>query len=124
VVRDRAIPAPCSALRYALYVRGELWWDDDDMEHIRHRSTRYPGATDIEPDWTLEAATDEHRVVRDPDPKSTAAYIRIIGYSSSANFVLTVIVDPDDRSGVTAWKTRGADLRDDLEGLQGKESDR
>jgi hypothetical protein len=38
-------------------------------------------------------------VVRDPDPKSTAAYIRIIGYSSSANFVLTVIVDPDDWLG-------------------------
>jgi hypothetical protein len=117
-------PTACSALRYALYVRGELWWDDEDAEHIRDRSTRYPGATDIEPDWTLEAAADEHRVVRDPDLKSAAAYVRIIGYSSSADFVLTVIVDPHDWSGVTAWKTRGADLRDYLEGLEGKESDR
>lgn len=25
--------------------------------------------------------------------------------------MLTVIVDPDDESGVTAWITRGADLR-------------
>ena len=119
-----AIAAPCSALRYALYVRGELWWDDEDAEHIRHRSARYPGATDIQPDWTLEAAADGHRVVRDPDPRSTAAYFRIIGYSSSADFVITVIVDPEDWSGVTAWKTRGADLREYLEGLQGKESDR
>jgi len=26
-----------------------------------------------------------------------------------------VIIDPQDRSGVTAWKTRGADLRHYLE---------
>jgi hypothetical protein len=35
----------------------ELWWDDEDAAHIRHRSTRYPGATDIEPAWAIEAAT-------------------------------------------------------------------
>jgi hypothetical protein len=99
VVRDHATAASCSALRCALYARGDLWWDDEDAAHIRDRSARFPGATDIEPDRTLEAAADEHRVVRDPDPKSTAAYIRIIGYSSSANFVLTVIVDPDDWLG-------------------------
>jgi hypothetical protein len=29
--------------------------------------------------------------------------------------VLTVIVDPDDWSGVTACKTRGADLREYLD---------
>ncbi|MEV6322747.1 transposase [Nocardia sp. NPDC051787] len=92
-----------------------LWWDDEDAAHIRTRSTRYPGATDIEPAWTLEAAADPHRVVRDPDPKSHVGYTRIIGYSLSAGCVLTVIVDPDDNSGVTAWKTRGADLRDYLE---------
>ncbi len=73
------------------------------------------GATDIEPDWTSEAAADPHRVVRDPDPKSRVGYIRIVGYSPGAGFVLTVIVGPDDSSGVTAWKTRGADLRDYLE---------
>lgn len=90
VVRGRAISASCSALRYALDVRCELSWDDEDAVRIRDRSVRYPGATDVEPAWTLAAAADEHRVVRDPDPKSTAAYVRIIGYSSSANFVLTV----------------------------------
>ncbi|MGH3802422.1 MAG: hypothetical protein ACRDTD_20305 [Pseudonocardiaceae bacterium] len=47
-------------------------------------------------------------------------YTRIIGYSSSAGFVLTVIVDPEDWSGVTAWKTRGADLRDYLEGKEAR----
>jgi len=92
-----------------------LWWDEEDAAHIRERSARYPGAEDIEPPWTLEAAIDPHRVVRDPDPRSRAAYVRIIGYSPGAGFVLTVIVDPEDWSGVTAWKTRGADLRAYLE---------
>ena len=34
-----------------------------------------------------------------------------MGYSPSAAAVLTVIIDPYDGSGVTAWITRGADLR-------------
>ncbi|WP_103380709.1 hypothetical protein [Pseudonocardia dioxanivorans] len=97
---------------------GGLWWDEEDADHIRGRSRRYPGAADIEPEWTVQAADDPARVVRDPDPRSRAAYIRIVGYSSAAGFVLTVIVDPQDWSGVTAWKTRGADLRAYLEGKE------
>lgn len=92
-----------------------LWWDEEDAAHIRSRSARHPGAMDIEPEWTLEAATDPARVVRDPDPKSRAAYTRLIGYSAAAEFVLTVIIDPEDVSGVTAWKSRGVDLRDYLQ---------
>lgn len=52
----------------------ELWWDVEDAEHIRSRSTRYPDTIDIEPEWTLQAASDPTRVVRDPDPRSRAAY--------------------------------------------------
>lgn len=100
------------------YVLDELWWDDEGAGHIRTRSIRYPGATDIEPGWTVEAAADSHRIVRDPDPKSRVGFIRIIGYSASAGYVLTVIVDPEDGSGVTAWKTRGADLREYIEGKE------
>jgi len=81
------------------HVVNELWWDDEDSAHIRHRSTRYPSASDIEPAWTLEAAADPHRVVRDPDPRSRVGYTRIIGYSPGAGFVLTVIVDPEDSCG-------------------------
>jgi hypothetical protein len=47
-----------------------LWWDDADAEYIRARSERYPGATNIDPSWTLEAAADPRRIVRNPDPKS------------------------------------------------------
>jgi hypothetical protein len=69
-----------------------LWWADEEAGYIRRRSERYPGATDIEPGWTLEAAKDPRRIVRDPDPKSELGAIRLIGYSSSAGFVLTVII--------------------------------
>lgn len=48
-------------------------------------------------------------------PGAGAAYTRLIGYAPSAGFVLTVIIDPQDSFGVTAWKTRGADLRHYLE---------
>ncbi len=92
-----------------------LWWDEEDGEHIRSRSARYPGASDVELAWTLEAAADAHRLVRDPDPRSRAGYTRIVGFSPGAGFVLTVILDPFDGSGVTAWKTSGADLRIYLE---------
>ncbi|MBN9744114.1 hypothetical protein DMP23_24085 [Amycolatopsis sp. A1MSW2902] len=88
-----------------------LWWEEAGGEYIRTRSARYPGASDIEPAWTLEAAADPHRITRDPDPKSHWGDIRVIGYSSAAGFVITVIIDHVDHSGVNAWKTSGADLR-------------
>ena len=34
----------------------------EDAAHIRSRSTRYPGATDIEPEWTRVAVADPTRV--------------------------------------------------------------
>jgi hypothetical protein len=49
-------------------------------------------------------------------PKSRIGAIRLIGYSPTAGFVLTVIMDAVDQAGITAWKTRGSDLRDYLEG--------
>jgi len=59
----------------------------------------------------LEAAADPRRITRDPDPKSHWEDIRVIGHSRSAGFVITIIVDPVDHSGINAWKTNGADLR-------------
>lgn len=52
----------------------------------------------------------------DPDQKSRVGAVRLIDYSPSAGFVLTVIMDAADYAGITAWKARGADLRDYLEG--------
>ena len=33
-----------------------------DADYIRSRSARYPGAVDIEPEWTQEVMADEHLV--------------------------------------------------------------
>lgn len=88
-----------------------MWWPAAQAHHLRTRNERYPGAVGIEPEWTLEAAADPNRIVRDPDPVSRTEAVRIVGYSSGAGFVLTVIVDPADGAGITAWKTSGADLR-------------
>jgi hypothetical protein len=82
-------------------VTEELWWRDEDAEYIRHRSSRYPGATDLEPAWTLEAAADPRRIVLDPDPKSRTGAVRIIGYSASAGFIITIIATGGARAGVT-----------------------
>ncbi|WP_018500507.1 hypothetical protein [Parafrankia discariae] len=56
-----------------------LWRDEEDAEYIRHRSDRYPGATDIEPEWTLEAVKDPRRIIRDPDPRSRMGAAGLIG---------------------------------------------
>jgi len=93
-------------------VMDDLWWRPEDAEYIRRRSERYPGATDIEPDWTLEAASDPRRIVLDPDPKSRTGAVRLIGFSPSAGFVITVIATGGSHAGVTAWKSSGADLRE------------
>lgn len=82
------------------------------------------GAIDIEPRWTLEAAADPHRIEREPDPKSWRGDNRIIGHSSTAGFVITIIADAEDGSGVTAWKSGGADLRDYMSHYQGPREDR
>jgi hypothetical protein len=93
-------------------VAEDLWRREEDAEYIRTRSRRYPGAIDLEPEWTLEAAANPRRIVLDPDPKSRSGAVRIIGYSTRAGFVITVIATGGARAGVTAWKSSGADLRD------------
>jgi len=89
----------CDTLRY---VADGLWWREQDAEYIRRRSVRYPGAIGIELEWTVEAAADPRRIVRDPDPKSRSSAIRVIGYSPSPGFVITVIATRSDHAGVTA----------------------
>ena len=96
-----------------------LWWEDKDADYIRSRSDRYAGAVDIEPVWTLEAVADPHQINRDPDPKSRRGDIRVIGYSPSAGFVVTVIIRFADHSGANAWKTSGADLHAYQQGKEG-----
>ena len=74
----------------------------------------YPGAVDIEPEWAQEVLGDPYMLWLEPDPKSSSGLgIRLVGYSLSAGFVLTVIVyrSGSRLHGVTAYKANGSDLR-------------
>jgi uncharacterized DUF497 family protein len=89
-------------------------WTQARADHIATRSQRYPDATDIELAWVAEAAADPRAMVSDPDPRSKTGASRIVGYSPTAGFVITVIALRLDEElwGVSAWKTSGAERRD------------
>ncbi|MDA8393592.1 MAG: transposase [Actinomycetota bacterium] len=76
----------------------------------------------VEADWADEAVIDEHAVWLTPDPASRSGHaVRVIGYSTTARSVLTVIlVDPEaDPSeppdgewwGANAWIANEGDRR-------------
>lgn len=72
------------------------------------------------PRLASEIVTDPDRLVDEPDPRSAHVNsVRIVDYSPTAGMVLTVVA-LRDRSGVlhgaSAWKTRGAALRQYMEG--------
>jgi hypothetical protein len=75
---------------------------------------------DIEVAWTVEAVNDPDRLVDEPDPQSAHAdSVRIVGYSVTAQMVITIVALRDRHGvlhGASAWKTRGAPLRQYLEG--------
>jgi hypothetical protein len=66
-------PAPfgvaiCKTLTYTCGVG--LHWEDEDAAYISSRSTRYPGAVDIDPVWTQEVLEDDRLGVLEPYPNS------------------------------------------------------
>lgn len=101
----------------------ELPIDDVDWEergsYIRTRSQRRLADFDVEPEWATEAVFDENRKIAAPDPASKSGLtIRVLGYSPSANRVLTVILLPKsppeiDGSwwGVNAWAANSTAIR-------------
>jgi hypothetical protein len=95
-------------------------WDDKASDHIQTRSARYTDAVDIDPGWTVEVVNDPDRLVDEPDPRSAHTNsVRIVGYSSTAWMVITVVALRDVHGvlhGASAWKTRGAPLRQYREG--------
>ena len=51
----------------------------------------------VDPTWADEAVQDDHAVWLRPDPASRSGHaVRVIGYSSSAKAVLTVILVESD----------------------------
>jgi hypothetical protein len=68
----------------------------------------------VTPAQAEEALADPDRLVLVPDPASKSGRgVRIIGYSTTAQTVLTVIVLDDEGTtyGVNAWKANAKDLR-------------
>jgi hypothetical protein len=61
-----------------------IQWDAAGASYIRNRSQRYPGAVDIETQWTKEALEDSDMVAFEPDPKSRIGGSRFIGRSRAA----------------------------------------
>lgn len=91
----------------------ELLWADEDADYIRSRSKRYRGALDIEPAWTQEVLADEHLVAVFPYPSSRVGASGFIGYSPSAERVLTVIAYhglDGELHGMNSWPASGRDL--------------
>lgn len=88
-------------------------WTETRADHIATRSQRYPDATDIDVLWTQEAVADPRAMVSDPDPRSRTGATRMVGYSPTAGFVITVIALRLDEElwGVSAWKTSGVERR-------------
>ncbi len=92
----------------------QIQWDGASAAYIRTRSQRYPGAFDIDPDWTHEVFADPEYVAFEPDPKSRVGGLRFIGDSRSAGRVLVVIAYRDldgELHGINAWPATGEDLR-------------
>ena len=91
----------------------EITWSADGAYYIRLLSARYPGAIDIEPEWTQEVLADPDLIAFEPDPKSRMGASRYIGESPSAGTVLVVIAYRDldrDLHGINACPATGADL--------------
>jgi hypothetical protein len=88
-------------------------WTARRVAHLATRSERYPDALDIELAWVAEAAADPNVVIQEPDPKSNVGAVRIVGFSPSAGFVVTIVARRIDGElwGDSAWKTTGAERR-------------
>lgn len=84
-------------------------------DYIQTRSQRYQCDVDIHPGWADEAIEDTDAAWLDPDPKSKSGRsARVIGYSPTAEMVITVILLPknnDEWWGVNAWKANDTDER-------------
>jgi hypothetical protein len=102
-----------TCVRHRLTLCGEVRWAEEDADCIRTRSSRYPGALDIAPEWTQEVLADERLVELSPYPTSRVGASGFIGWSDSARRVLVVIAYRDldgDLHGLNAWSASGRDL--------------
>jgi len=88
-------------------------WAEEDANYIATRSQRYPGALDIDVEWTREVLADSRLVAVVPYPRSRMGAAAFVGWSPSARRVLLVLayqVLDGDLHGVNAWPASGRDL--------------
>jgi hypothetical protein len=79
-----------------------------------HRATYIVERHQITPAQANEALADPAQVVLQPDPASQSGRsIRVIGWSESAESLVTVIVVPDEGIlwGANAWRSNALDAR-------------
>jgi hypothetical protein len=101
-------------------------WSADGIRYITSRSVRYPGAIDLDPEWTREALADPDLIALEPDPKSRMGASRFVGESPAAGMVLVVIGFRDvhgDLHGINAWPATGPDLALYTAGVTNGEND-
>lgn len=70
-------------------------WHAEDAEYIGSRSQRYPGALDIEPEWTQEVLSDPNLVEVTPYRRSRIGASAFIGRSPGAQRILLVLAYRD-----------------------------
>jgi hypothetical protein len=89
-----------------------------DCADWTHRGD-YIGKRNLTPTMANQALADPNRLVINPDPASNSGRsVRIIGYSITAQALLTVIVleDRGTTHGVNAWRANDRDQRNYREG--------
>jgi len=82
--------------------------------HGDARSQRHPGDTDIPSSWAADAVADENAALIDPDYNSkSGSSMRVIGWSSEAGFLITVIIVRFEGKlfAASAWKSNSKDLK-------------
>lgn len=76
--------------------------DVPEPGHLR-RSTRYPGARDLDPHEAVEAAMDPDGLIARDTSSRTREAILVVGYSATADDVLVVVLLPDDHPPSGLW---------------------
>jgi hypothetical protein len=113
---------PADELSYEGVPYGDLVFEDIDWseigEHDPGRRSERKGTSerDLATEWATEACQDGRRWVRSAGSKSGLT-VKVTGQSSTAGFVITVIVAPKDHPpgtrwwGATAWAAKPSEIR-------------
>jgi hypothetical protein len=107
---------------YADLVFEEIDWSEVG-EHDPARRAERKGTSErnVLTEWATEACQDERRLVRSAGSQSGLT-VKVTGYSTMAEFVVTAIVAPKDHPpqtrwwGATAWEAKPSEAKQYEEG--------